>query len=291
MKQTFGPVSLMIVILLAALNSALFDLHETEQGIVVQMGRPVKENIGPGLHAKIPFIQKAVVFKRHLLTESSPATSMLTSDKKNLVVDHYVKWRIESPLTFYEAAGTMTAGRRRVGDMVGSELRAALGGSTMEEINGPARSEMLAAVRSRCDDRAGAMGVRILDVRIRRLVLPKENMQAVYERMRMEREGQAAEYRAAGKAKAEQVKAVAERRRTEVLAEAYRQAEEIRGAGDAEAMKIYAAAYQQDPEFYKLVRTYEVARKGLSGETLMVLDSDYEILDYLKTNREEIDKK
>jgi membrane protease subunit HflC len=282
MAQKVGPVLTIIVLLLIALYLAFYTVDQSQQAILVQLGSPTGETIGPGLHIKIPVIQKVVCFERRLLGCDTAPAEILSADKKSLEVTNYARWKIVEPLKFYTTVRDMTGALLRLGDIIDSEVRMELGRLLMSDILSKPQADIMGPVKERCDKWAQNFGIRIIDVRIKRISLPQENRQAVYERMRTERERQAKKYRSEGQEEALKVKAAADRERTIILAEAYRNAQVTRGEGEAEAARIYAAAFEQDPGFFDFTRTLEAARKALEDKTTLVISPDYEFLRFMK---------
>ena len=280
--KKIGPTILIVVVLLLCLNSAAFIVDETKQAILVQLGRPVSGLLGPGLHFKIPFIQEAIQFERRTLDYDAAPAEILTADKKNLVVDNYGKWQIEDPLLFYQRVRDVNGALARLQDIIYAELRVELGRHLMADIIAKLRPEIMESVRKRADDQARSYGINIVDVRIKRADLPKENERAVFERMRTERDRQAKKYRSEGREASLKIKAAADRERTILLAEAYRNSQELRGQGDAEATKIYAEAYSRDPEFFSFMRTLDAYLKSFDQSTTILLSSEDEFLNYFK---------
>jgi membrane protease subunit HflC len=282
MGQKIGPILLIIALLLIALYASFYVVDQTEQAIIIQLGEPLEGTIGPGIHIKIPIVQKVIIFENRLLDYDATPAEILSADKKNIKVDNYAKWRIVNPLKFYESVRDTDGALARLGDIIDSEIRAELGRYVMIDILSKPRSEILEAVRKRCDEWAQNYGISVIDVRIKRIDLPPENRQAVFARMRAERDRQAKKYRSEGRQEALGIEATADRERTIILADAYRNAQTIRGEGDAEAARIYADAFKQDPEFFDLVRTLEASRKALDDKTTMVISPEYEFLRYMK---------
>jgi membrane protease subunit HflC len=282
MRQKIGPILLIIVLLLIALYASFYVVDQTEQAILIQLGEPIEGTIGPGIHIKIPLVQKVVIFENRLLDYDATPAEILSADKKNIKVGNYAKWRIVNPLKFYESVRDTDGALARLGDIIDSEIRAELGRYVMIDILSKPRSEILDAVRKRCDEWAQNYGISVIDVRIKRIDLPPENRQAVFARMRAERDRQAKKYRSEGQQEALGIKATADRERTIILADAYRNAQIIRGEGDAGAARVYAEAFKQDPEFFDLFRTLEASRKALDDKTTMVISPEYEFLRYMK---------
>lgn len=282
MGQKIGPILLIISLLLIALYASFYVVDQTEQAILIQLGEPIDGTIGPGLHIKIPIIQQVIFFDNRLLDYNATPFEILSADKKNIKVDNYAKWRIADPLKFYESVRDIGGALARLGDTIDSEIRTELGRYAMIDILSKPRSELLEAVRKRCNEWAQNYGIDVIDVRIKRIDLPPENQQAVFARMRAERDRQAKKYRSEGQQEALGIRAAADRERTIILADAYRKAQAIKGQGDAEAARIYAEAFGQDPEFFELIRTLEASRKALDDKTIMVISPEYEFLQFLK---------
>jgi modulator of FtsH protease HflC len=288
MGQKIGPILTIIVLLLIALYSAFYTVDQSEQAILVQLGSPAGGTIEPGLHIKIPLIQKIVFFERRLLGYDTTPAEILSADKKNLEVTNYAKWKIVDPLKFYTTVRDMTGAVLRLGDIIDSEVRMELGRHVMSDIISKPRADIMDPVKERSDKWAQNFGIRIVDVRIKRINLPEENRQAVYERMQTERERQAKKYRSEGQGEALKVKAAADRERTIILAEADRNAQVLRGQGDAEAARIYAEAYEQNPGFFDFTRSLEASRKALDDNTTLVISPDYEFLRFMKRSGAEL---
>ena len=282
MGQKVGPVLIIIVLLLGALYSSFYTVDQTERAVLVQLGRPSEETIGPGLHIKIPIIQKIILFENRLLDYDAPRTEIFSADKKNLTIESYAKWRVVDPLKFYTSVGDIKGALLRLGDVIDSEIKMELGRRMMIDILAKPRTDMMDAVKKRSNEWARNCGISVVDVRIKRIDLPPQNQQAVYARMKAERDRQARQYLAEGQEEAIKIKAAADSEKTVILAEAYRKADSIRGQGDAEAARIYAKAFAQDPEFFDLTRTLEASRKALQDQTILVISPEYEFLRFMK---------
>jgi membrane protease subunit HflC len=283
-KRGYYIVAALIVLLLIA-RSAVFVVDETKTAIVTQFGRPVREVVDAGLHWKIPQPIQAVRFfdKRFLVYDPKP-TEFLTNDKKNVVVDAYVAWRIADARMFLETVSDRAGAEVRMADIVASEMGAALGQYPIHAListnpDSMRVAEIMAAVTDGCRSTAEAsFGIDVVEVRMKRLAFPEQNKQSVFDRMRAERERIAKKYRSEGEEEAIKIRAGADRERQEILAAAYREAEGIRGDGDAQAMAIYAKAFAADPEFYKFMRTLESYQKFMDDRTTVILSSDSELL-------------
>jgi membrane protease subunit HflC len=287
---------------------SFFTVKETEFVLVTQFGRPLYAVNSAGLHARWAF-QSASYFDRRLRIYNPRPSEFLTRDKKNIVVDSYVAWRIQDPNRFLQSVGDPIAAEMRLHDIVWSGLSAALGARDLDSLvmaapgKAPASelpaselpaselpaselpaselpaSELMDALTGLTDRAALAQyGINVADVRIKRLNLPEQNKQSVYARMRAERERIARQYRAEGEEQALSIRADADRQKAETLSLAYKEAERIRGEGDAESTRIYGQAYSKNPRFYKLLRTLEAYKKVLDEKTTAILSSDSELL-------------
>jgi len=262
---------------------SVFTVSETEFAIVTQFGRPVRTLADAGLHVRWPY-QGLLRFDRRLRIYNPRPSEFLTKDKKNLVIENYVCWRIQNPERFVQTVGDPTAAEMRLHDIVWAGLAASLGNFELESLVSadPHRvrgDELMEALTRDTSRRAlEQYGIEVIDVRVKRLNLPEQNKQSVFARMRAERERIARQYRAEGEEQALKIRAEADRQREEILSAAYREAEEIKGDGDAQSTRIYGAAYTRDPQFYKLVRTLEAYKKNLDDKTTAVLSSDSELL-------------
>ena len=265
---------------------SLYSVRETEFALVTQFGRPVRTVSNAGLHVKWPF-QSILWFDRRLRIYNPRPSEFLTRDKKNLVIDNYVAWRIEDPSRFVQSVGDTSAAEMRLHDIIWSGLSASLGTQDLETLVSATPDKAQAApmldLLTATADRAALeqYGIRIVDVRIKHLNLPEQNKQSVFARMRAERERIAMQYRAEGEQQALILRASADRQKEEIISSAYKDAEKVRGQGDAEATRIYGQAYSKNPQFYKLLRTLESYKKVLDDKTTIILSSDSELLKVL----------
>ncbi|OGW70110.1 MAG: HflC protein [Nitrospirae bacterium RIFCSPLOWO2_01_FULL_62_17] len=282
-KQGLILALLAIAMLLIVLGvSPVFIVDITQTAIVVQLGKPVRNITTPGLYFKMPFIQDVTYFDKRLLDYDSSPQEVITQDKKTLFIDNFAKWRIIDPLKVFQNFQTQRGALRRLDDIIYSELRVELGRHNLPDIVSKTRSEIMAIVTQRANDKAAVYGLEIQDVRIKRADLPEQNEKAVFARMQAERERQAKQYRAEGAEEAQKIRSEAEKDREILLATAYKEAEQIRGEGDAKAFKTYASAYRQDPKFFEFTRSMEAYKKTFSHNSTMVLTPDSEFLKYLK---------
>ncbi|MDZ4733446.1 MAG: protease modulator HflC [Nitrospirota bacterium] len=282
-KQGFIIALGVVVIGLFILGaSPLFTVDITQNAIVVQLGKPVRNITEPGLYVKIPFIQEVTYFDKRLLDYDSDAQDVITQDKKTLLLDNYAKWRIVDPLKVYQNFQTQRGARTRLNDIIYSELRVELGRHDLLEIVADHRADLMKIVTQRSHEKASAYGIEIQDVRIKRADLPEQNEKAVFARMQAERERQAKQYRAEGAEEAQKIRSEAEKDREIILAQAYKESEELRGAGDAKAFRVYADAYRQDPQFFEFTRTMDAYKKTFKDKTTLVVGPDTEFFHYLK---------
>jgi membrane protease subunit HflC len=250
----------------------------------LRFGEILSDEFEPGLHFKIPFVNNVVKYDDRILTRNNPTEEFLTQEKKNLQVDFYVKWRITDPGQYYQAVGgdELIATNRLI-EIIKDGIRAEFAKRTVQQVVTADRREIMDDMMDTAGRTAGELGIEVVDVRVKRLDLPDEVSDSVFNRMRQERAQVAAQLRAEGEETAERIRSEADRDRTIILAEAYKQAEEIRGEGDAEAADIYATAHQRDPEFYSFYRSLQAYRRSLGAEgDIFVLGPDSEFFRYMK---------
>ncbi len=255
--------------------SSLFIVDQTEQALVLQFGQPRRVISKPGLWAKRPFLENVIFYDNRLLDFEPPPEEVIASDQKRLVVDTYARYRITDPLLFYQSVATEAAVRARLNAMVSGSLRRVIGNVTLSSLLSPQRAAIMTQIRDEVAAQAKSFGIDVVDVRIRRADLPPQNSQAIYARMRSEREQQAAQYRGEGAEAAQTVRANADRERTVLLAEAQRDGQRVRGEGDGESIRIYADAFGKDKEFFAFYRSMQAYREALTGRnTSFVLTPD-----------------
>ena len=255
--------------------TSIFIVDETEQVVILQFGKPVRIITEPGLHMKVPFpFQEKNVFDNRLLEYDSPPEEILSKDKKSLIVDNYVRWKIVDPLQFLKTVQAIPTALSRMDDIVYSELRRELGTHDMVEIITENREELMEKVTVASNLSTRDYGIEVVDVRIRRVDLPSQNEESIYARMDAERKRQANKFRSEGEEEAQKIRATTDRDKTIILADAYKQAERIRGEGDAKAVEVYADAYSADPKFYEFVRTLDAYKKIINDKTMLVIPSD-----------------
>ncbi|MCI0527190.1 MAG: protease modulator HflC [Nitrospira sp.] len=281
MKKWLIIIGVVFLVLIIG-GSPFFIVDITQTAIVVQLGKPVRTVIDPGLQFKVPFVQNVIYFDKRLLDYDATSQDVITQDKKTLLIDNFAKWRIKDPLKVYEAFQTQQAALGRLDDIIYSELRVELGRHDLAEIVSTARSKIMETVTARANEKAAAYGIEVDDVRIRRADLPEQNEKAVFTRMEAEREREAKRYRSEGAEEAQKIRSEAEKEREIILAEAYKTSQTMMGEGDAKAFRIYGQAYRQDVEFFEFMRTMEAYKKSLDKETTLILSPDSDFLKYLK---------
>ena len=276
MKKSF--LLLPLILLIALGSQSIFTVHETQKAMLIQLGEPVDKVLGPGLHFKIPFIQRVEYFDARILDYDARSAEALTSDKKTIVLDNYARWIISDPLQFYRSVRTIPRAQARLDDVVYSQLRAQVGRHTLTEVVSSKRGSIMEDVTKRTSEIMKQYGITVVDVRVKRTDLPTENQRAIFGRMRAERERQAKQYRSEGTEEALKLRSEADREQAVILAEANRRASVIRGEGDAAAANIFAEAFERSPEFYAFQRGLEALRKGLSENTRIVLTPEVPFL-------------
>jgi membrane protease subunit HflC len=279
---TKGIISVIaIVILVVVVNATLFTVDETELVIVTQFGKYIRSVKNPGLHVKVPFIQKVQYFDKRVLEYDATAAEILTKDKKNLLVDNYARWRITDPLIFYQTVKSEYGAQDRLNDIIYADVREEMAKHNLSEIIDVRREGIMDAITKKSAAKARKYGIEIIDVRIKRADLPREVEESVYQRMRAERHRIANRYRSEGEEEAAKIRAETDKDRAVILAEAYREAQTIRGEAEAESTLIYAEAFEQDPKFYDFIRTMETYTKIVDDQTTFVLRSDSELFKYI----------
>jgi membrane protease subunit HflC len=274
-------LGIIVIVIGIVLFDSLFTVHQTQQVLVLQLGQFKRVIAEPGLHFKTPFVQNIVSYERRVLEVDPPKEQVILSDQKRLDVDVYLRYRIADPLLFFKSVRDERVAASRLGNVVNSTLRRVLGNVTLLTVLSDERAKVMSDIHTEVNEVAKPLGIEIVDVRIRRADLPEQAAQAVFARMRSEREQEAREARAQGFEKAQRIRAGADRERTVLLAEAEKESEITRGAGDKQSYRIAADAYGKDPEFYGFYRSMQAYRKALQGDdTTMVLSPDSEFFRY-----------
>lgn len=276
-----------VVLLLLIAYAFTFIVKEYEVAIKLRLGEIVATDYGPGLHFKIPVLNNIMKFDKRIQTLDSRPQRFLTIEKKDVIVDSYAKWRISDPGQYFRSTGgNVLRTSRLLSERINTRLRDEFGRRTIQEVVTDDREHIMAELTKRVDEQAAELGVEVVDVRVKKIDLPPEVSESVYQRMRAERERVARDLRAKGNEAAERIRADADRQRTELLAEAYREAEELRGEGEATAANTYATAYQQDAGFYSFYRSLGAYRASFGdGGGMMVLQPDSEFFRYFKAQQ------
>ena len=262
--------------------STIIVVDETEQIVILQFGKPVQTIKDPGLNFKLPApIQVSNTFEKRLLEYDVPPEEILSRDKKSLIIDNYVRWRITDPLLFLQTVRAVPTAKTRLDDIVYSELRQELGTHDMVEIITETRELIMDKVTKASNEETSKYGIEVIDVRSRRVDLPRENEASIYARMEAERKRQANKFRSEGEEEAQKIRAATDRDKTIILAEAYKKAQIIRGEGEAEALDIYASSFSKDTEFYEFLRTLETYEKVIDKKTTLVLPGDSKLFKML----------
>lgn len=287
MKPAIVIAAVLLLLLLAG-PCCFFTVHQTEYAVVTQFGKPVRIYLEPGLKfSPLKLLQSVHKFSNRLLVYDTPDMECLTKDKKNVVVSSFAIWQIQDPLNFMQRVFNRRGAEARLSDIISSELGSALGKTPFSGlVNTDAEQftlpEVVTPVLERCRQRAEAdLGIRVVDLRIRRLNFPEQNKQSVFKRMRAERERIATKFRSEGEERSMIIRSEAERERSEILAEADREARTIRGEGEAEAARLYAEVIRRNPDFYKFIRTLETYEKIIDGQTTLVVPADSELMKLL----------
>ncbi|MFT6592110.1 MAG: membrane protease subunit HflC [Zhongshania sp.] len=283
-NRSFTVVILLLGVLVLAFN-ALYIVRETERAVLLKFGEVVDPDISVGLHIKTPFVHMVRKFERRILTLDAPTQRFLTIEKKPLDVDFYAKWRVIDTQKFYTATnGEEVRAEGLLAQRINTGLRNKFGERTFHEVVSGERDLLMTDLtRDLNEITTSEFGIQLVDVRVKRIDLPSQVSQSVFDRMKSEREREAREHRSTGRELAEKIRATADRQRTVIGANAYRDAQVLRGEGDALAARTYAAAYNADPEFYAFVRSLEAYRASFSNKgDLLVVDSKSEFFRYLK---------
>lgn len=265
---------------------SIFTVNETERAIKFRLGEIVKSDYEPGLHFKIPFINNVKKFDARIQTMDSKPERFLTAEKKNVIVDSFVKWRIGDVTTFYTVvAGDIDQANLRLDQIIKDAFRSEFSKRDIRQLVSTDRWEIREILIEKSKDFAANLGMEIVDVQVKRIDLPSEVSSSVFRRMEAERERVAREFRSQGSEAAERIRADADRQQVVTLANAYREAEKLRGEGDAKSAEIYARAYGEDPEFFAFQRSLGAYKKTFSSSDMMVLDPDSDFFKYFKKQK------
>jgi len=273
-----GVFLVLVVAVLIVAYSSVFTVYQTQQALVVRLGQPVRVVSVPGLNVKLPFVDTVIAIDKRILDLEAPAQEVIASDQKRLVVDAFARYRIQDPLRFYQTLGSIQGANSQLAILLNSALRRVLGEVTFSHVVRDQRAELMARIRGLVDTEAAGYGISVVDVRIRRADLPEQNSQAVYQRMQTERQREAAEFRAQGAQRAQEIRSRADRDVTVLIADATSKSEQIRGEGDSTRNKIFAEAFNRDPDFfgfYRSMQAYEASMRHNDTRLLLKPDTSF----------------
>jgi membrane protease subunit HflC len=286
MRAQFGALVIGAVVLLIIASLSVFVVDQRENAIVFRLGEVVGVKKDPGLYFKVPLLENVRAYDVRILTIDTPEPErFLTSEKKNVLVDLFIKWRITDVRQFYVSVqGNETVAQTRLLQTINDGLRAEFGNRTVHEVVSGERDQIMDLMRAKANEDAVKIGVEVYDVRLKRVDLPQEVSESVYRRMEAERKRVANELRSTGAAESEKIRANADRQREVIVAEAYREAQKIKGEGDAKATAIYARAYEPNPEFYAFYRSLDAYKSSFKDKNdLLVIDPSSDFFKYLKS--------
>ncbi len=286
MSQLKIAALIVLIAVLVVASFSFFTVKQWELAMMFRLGEIVRTDIKPGLHVMVPFINNVRTFDGRILTLEAEAERYFTVEKKNVIVDSFVKWRITNVADYYRATG---GNQRRAGQLlyekINDALRNEFGRRTIQEVVSGERAQIMIKLNEIANEQAKDLGISIVDVRIKRIDLPTEVSSSVYQRMEAERARVARDFRSRGAEAAERIRADADRQRTVILAEAYRDAEQIRGEGDAKAAEIYARAYGKNAEFYSFYRSLGAYRETFNSKAdLLILEPDGQFFKYFNNS-------
>ena len=288
MNRHIGPVLIGLVIVLVVLSGSMFTVDQRQNAMVFQLGEVVSVKTKPGFYFKLPLVQNVRYFDTRILTlDSADPERFITSEKKNVLVDSFIKWRVIDAKQFYvSVGGDEMRAAIRLNQTVNDGLRAEFGKRTINDVVSGSREKIMNLIRTKADQDARKIGVQVVDVRIKRVDLPETVSENVYRRMEAERKQVANELRSTGAAEAEKIKADADKQKDVIVAEAYRDAQRVKGEGDAKAGGVYAAAYGKNAEFYAFYRSMQAYRESFKNKSdVMVLDPSADFFKYMKNPR------
>lgn len=280
-RAALTAILLLVGISVVAAYLTLFTVQQTQQALVLEFGKSKHVVTKPGLHYKIPFIQNVIFFDNRLLDLDSAPQEVIAADQKRLIVDAFARWRITDPLAFYKAVGDERVARSRLGFFLEASLRRVLGGASFEAVVRDDRHRLMQTITDQVNAQAEALGITVVDVRIKRADLPEANSLAIYRRMQTERQREAAEIRAEGEEASRRIRATADRQVTVLKANATGESERTRGEGDAEKNKVFAEAFGKDPDFFAFYRSMQAYKGALkSGDTRLLLSPNSQFFQY-----------
>jgi membrane protease subunit HflC len=288
MSKYFGTLLIVLLVALVVLSGSMFTVDQRQNALVFQLGEVVSVKTKPGLYFKLPLVQNVRYFDTRILTlDAADPERFITSEKKNVLVDSYIKWRVIDARQYYvSVGGDEMRAEIRLNQTVNDGLRAEFGKRTIHDVVSGQRDQVMNLIRTKADQDARKIGVQVMDVRIKRVDLPESVSENVYRRMEAERKQVANELRSTGAAEAEKIKADADKQKEVIVAEAYRDAQRVKGEGDAKASAVYAAAYGKNAEFYAFYRSMQAYRESFKSKSdVMVLDPSADFFKYMKNPR------
>ena len=282
MNSIMRPVVIApLLLILLVLSMSMFKIDQRQHAIMFEWGKVVKTDFTPGIHFKVPMMNKVIKFEKRILTMDAKPERFFTAEKKFVIVDYYVKWRITDVSKYYQAVtGNESRALQRMARIINDSLKSEVANRQLHDVIAGERAEIMSVMQKRANEDASLFGVEIIDLRIKRVDLPEDNSNAIYKNMRAERLKEANDYRSKGAEAAERIRADADRQRTVIMANAYRDSEKLRGEGDAKASDIYAQAYNRNPDFFSLYRSLSAYKKSFSEGDVMVLEPDSEFFKY-----------
>jgi len=285
--KNIGTILLGIIAALLLLSLSAFTVDQREYALVFRLGEIVAVKKDAGLYFKIPMVDNVRYFDNRILTlDSAEPDRFLTSEKKNVLVDSFVKWKIIDPAKYYVSVkGDEIQAERRLSQTVNDGLRAEFGKRTIHDVVSGERGQIMEILRQRADRDSRQMGIQVLDVRLKRVDLPEKVSESVYQRMEAERKGVANQLRSEGSAASEKIRADADKQREVIIAEAFREAQNTKGQGDAKAAEVYSQAYSKNPEFYAFYRSLEAYRNSFKNKSdVMVLEPSSDFFKYMRNS-------
>ncbi|HSI28360.1 MAG: protease modulator HflC [Methylophilus sp.] len=283
--RNIGSILIGVFVLLVVITSSAYTVDQREFALVFRLGEIVSVKKTPGLYFKMPMVENIRYYDKRILTLNwEEPDRFITSEKKNVLVDSFIKWRIIDPAKYYVSVrGEEVQAERRISQMVNDGLRAEIGKRNIHDVVSGERATIMRILRERADKESRQMGIQILDVRLRRVDLTKEVSESVYQRMEAERKSVANELRSEGAAAAEKIRADADKQREVIIAEAYREAQKVKGEGDAKASEVYAQAFGKNPEFYAFYRSQEAYKNSFKSKSdVMVIDQSSDFFKYMR---------
>lgn len=283
MRNSLAVVLVAVAIVVFVAFNAFFVVDQRQQALITEFGDPVRVVTEPGLAFKVPFVQTVIFFDKRILELDAPPEEVIASDRRRIVVDAFARYRISNALRFYQSVRIESVARQRLSSILSSSLRGVLGQKALAALLTSERAVMMRLIRDQMRAQAAGLGIEIVDVRIRRADLPKENLDSVFGRMKAEREREAGGIRASGDEEAQRIRAAAEKEVTIIRAEATRKSDILRGEGEAERNRILGDAYGRDPDFFEFYRTLKAYEQSMTGNnTTMVISPDSPFFKYFQ---------